>query len=136
MKANIIAVFDKEKEKVLVCRRRKNPYKGLLNFVGGKIEKEEDGLTAAYRELWEETGITDADIELTHLMDFNYLVFDNWLEVYFGRLDKDFTVRGEENELLWIDFFDVTQFAGRGNMGHIMELIKEYESDLPDEEKY
>ena len=60
MKANIIAVFDKEKEKVLVCRRRKNPYKGLLNFVGGKIEKEEDGLTAAYRELWEETGITDA----------------------------------------------------------------------------
>ena len=106
----------------------------------GKIEKEEDGLTAAYRELWEETGITDADIELTHLMDFNYLVFDNWLEVYFGRLNKDFTVRGEENELLWIDissdFFDVTQFAGRGNMGHIMELIKEYESDLPDEEKY
>ena len=93
MKANIIAVFDKEKEKVLVCRRRKNPYKGLLNFVGGKIEKEEDGLTAAYRELWEETGITDADIELTHLMDFNYLVFDNWLEVYFGRLNKDFTVR-------------------------------------------
>ena len=140
MKANIIAVFDKEKEKVLVCRRRKNPYKGLLNFVGGKIEMEEDGLTAAYRELWEETGITDADIELTHLMDFNYLVFDNWLEVYFGRLNKDFTVRGEENELLWIDissdFFDVTQFAGRGNMGHIMELIKEYESDLPDEGKY
>ena len=140
MKANIIAVFDKEKEKVLVCRRRKNPYKGLLNFVGGKIEKEEDGLSAAYRELWEETGITDADIELTHLMDFNYLVFDNWLEVYFGRLNKDFTVRGEENELLWIDissdFFDVTQFAGRGYMGHIMELIKEYESDLPDEEKY
>lgn len=89
MKANIIAVFDKEKEKVLVCRRRKNPYKGLLNFVGGKIEKEEDGLSAAYRELWEETGITDADIELTHLMDFNYLVFDNWLEVYFGRLNKD-----------------------------------------------
>ena len=140
MKANIIAVFDKEKEKVLVCRRRKNPYKGLLNFVGGKIEKEEDGLSAAYRGLWGETGITDADIELTHLMDFNYLVFDNWLEVYFGRLNKDFTVRGEENELLWIDissdFFDVTQFAGRGNMGHIMELIKEYESDLPDEEKY
>ena len=138
--ANLVVVLDKENKSVLLCKRRKNPYKGLLNFVGGKIEKEEDGLTAAYRELWEETGITDADIELTHLMDFNYLVFDNWLEVYFGRLNKDFTVRGEENELLWIDissdFFDVTQFAGRGNMGHIMELIKEYESDLPDEEKY
>ena len=70
----------------------------------------------------------------------DYLLLDNWLEVYFGRLNKDFTVRGEENELLWIDissdFFDVTQFAGRGNMGHIMELIKEYESDLPDEGKY
>ena len=114
--------------------------KALWNQPAGHLEADETLVEAAARELWEETGITDADIELTHLMDFNYLVFDNWLEVYFGRLNKDFTVRGEENELLWIDissdFFDVTQFAGRGNMGHIMELIKEYESDLPDEEKY
>ena len=60
-------------------------------------------------------------------------MFDNWLEVYFGRLNKDFTVRGEETSCFGIDissdFFDVTQFAGRGNMGHIMEQIKQYEEE-------
>lgn len=48
---NIIAVFDKDCENILMCKRRKNPYKGLYNLVGGKIENGEDGLSAAYREL-------------------------------------------------------------------------------------
>lgn len=50
---NIIVVFDERRERVLLCRRRKEPYKGLLNFVGGKIEPGEEGLAAAYRgSLW------------------------------------------------------------------------------------
>ena len=36
---NIIVVFDETAEKVLMCRRRKKPYQGLANFVGGKINK-------------------------------------------------------------------------------------------------
>ena len=59
---NLIVVFDERREKVLLCRRRKEPYKGLLNFLGGKIEPGEEWLAAAYRELWEETGLTEADI--------------------------------------------------------------------------
>lgn len=43
---------------MLMCKRRKNPFQGRFNFVGGKIEDGEDGLTAAYRELEEETTIT------------------------------------------------------------------------------
>lgn len=58
-KANLIVVLDKENKHVLLCRRKKNPYRGLLNFVGGKLEEGEDSFTAAYRELKEETGITE-----------------------------------------------------------------------------
>ena len=54
---NCIVVFDKNKEKLLFCKRSKNPYKGLLNFVGGKVEPEETSEHAAYRELFEETGV-------------------------------------------------------------------------------
>ena len=61
---NLIVVFSPEGDKVLMCRRIKEPYKGLSNFVGGKIEPGEDGETAAYRELFEETGITRRDIQL------------------------------------------------------------------------
>ncbi len=66
---NLIAVFSPDGEKVLMCRRIKDPYNGLMNFVGGKIEPGEDGETAAYRELFEETGISRRDIKLIHLMD-------------------------------------------------------------------
>lgn len=40
--ANLVVVLDKENKSVLLCKRRKNPYKGLLNFVGGKLEPDED----------------------------------------------------------------------------------------------
>jgi len=56
---NVIWVFNPTGEQVLMCKRHKEPYKGLYNLVGGKIEPNEDGLVAAYRELAEETGITD-----------------------------------------------------------------------------
>lgn len=69
---NCIVVFDKNKEKLLFCKRAKNPYKGLLNFVGGKVEPEETNEHAAYRELFEETGIARRDIELYRLMDMTY----------------------------------------------------------------
>ena len=65
---NVIWVFNPSADKVLMCKRSKNPYKGLYNLVGGKIEPNENSLASAYRELLEETGITN--ITLVHLMDF------------------------------------------------------------------
>ena len=135
MTLNLIVVFDKTHTKVLLCKRRKEPYLGLYNFVGGHVEDGEDGFSAAYRELYEETSITKADITLTHFMDLNYCLYDMVIEVYFGYLSEDIEVSGEENELLWLpkqqDYFDMTRFAGEGNMGHIMELIDQYERGVP-----
>ena len=38
---NVIVVFNETEDKILMCKRRNNPYKGLSNFVGGKIEENE-----------------------------------------------------------------------------------------------
>ena len=54
---NVIVIFDKNLKKTLMCKRTKEQYMGMYNFVGGKIEKENDGLNEAYRELEEETNI-------------------------------------------------------------------------------
>ena len=125
---NLIVVFDEKSEKMLMCKRKKDPYKGLLNFVGGKIEPNEEGMHAAYRELEEETAITRNDITLTHLMDFHYYVDDCYVEVYVGQLKRQVTVAGSENELLWSDlehdFFDPAVYAGEGNIGHIMMHVE------------
>ena len=124
---NVIAVYNQTADKLLMCTRKKNPYKGLSNFVGGKIEDDEDGISAAYRELYEETTIARNDIILTHLMDFTYHIDGIYVEVYVGKLIKPTEVFGDENDLYWseldCDFFDVNTFAGEGNIGHILEHI-------------
>ncbi|RUS46132.1 NUDIX hydrolase [Cohnella sp. AR92] len=125
---NVIMVYSRDKQRLLMCKRLKDPYKGLSNLVGGKIESGEPGLEAAYRELREETGITREDISLRHLMDFTYYVQDCYVEVYVGRLKRDADVFGDENELYWSDleqdFFDSSLFAGEGNIGHMLEQVE------------
>lgn len=124
---NVIAVYNEKTDRILMCKRRKDPYKGLSNFVGGKIENGEDGISAAYRELEEETTITKEDIVLTHLMDFTYYLDDCYVEVYVGKLNKEIEVSGNENDLYWseldCDFFDTKKYAGEGNIGHMIEHI-------------
>lgn len=125
---NLIVVFSPDREKMLMCRRIKEPYKGQINFVGGKIEPGESGFNAAYRELYEETGISRRDIELVHLMDFSYPLDPCYVEVYAGQLKRETEPVGDENPLFWsgldCDFFDMKQYAGEGNIGHIMEHVK------------
>lgn len=124
---NVVAVFDSDCRHVLMCKRSKEPYQGLYNLVGGKVEDGEEGLSAAYRELEEETGISPHDIILTHVMDFTYYLSNIMIGAYAGRLKRDIAVAGEENDLEWIelsqDFFDTLRFAGEGNIGHILEQV-------------
>ena len=127
-KYNVIVVFNKELTKTLMCKRTKEPYKNMYNLVGGKIEKENDGFSEAYRELYEETNISKNDITLIHFMNIEYAVFDKILEVYYGILNKEVNLIEEVNKLEWVNinnnFFDMKKYAGEGNIGHIIEEIK------------
>lgn len=131
---NLIVVFNENEDKILMCKRKRNPYKGLSNFVGGKIEENEAGTDAAYRELQEETSITRDDIKLTHLMDFTYYLDNSCVEVYVGKLNKLVPIEGYENDLYWSaldrDFFDKSKYAGEGNIGHIMRHIEIAKGEL------
>ena len=127
-KYNVIVVFNKDLTKILMCKRNKEPYKNMYNLVGGKIEKENDGQSEAYRELYEETNISKNDITLIHFMNIEYVVFDKILEVYYGILNKEVNLIEEVNKLEWVsindNFFDMKKYAGEGNIGHIIEEIK------------
>ncbi|MBQ5335677.1 MAG: NUDIX domain-containing protein [Oscillospiraceae bacterium] len=123
---NLIAVYEQDGRRLLMCRRRKEPYKGLLNLVGGKAEAGETDEEAAYRELWEETALTKADIRLMHIMELRYFIEDMSLAVYAGTLKSSTIPHGDENELIWVDagseFADCTRFAGDGNLLHILRV--------------
>lgn len=121
---NVIIVYNKEENKILMCKREKEPYKGKYNLVGGKLEENEESYAGAYRELEEETGITKEDIDLTYLMNLEYKLLDMQLQVFAGKLNKDKTLIEEVNKLYWMDlnenFFDEEKFAGEGNIGHML----------------
>ena len=133
---NVIVVLNNERDKLLMCRRKKDPYKGLNNLVGGKIEPNESGIDAAYRELLEETNISSELISLKHLMDFTYYYQNCYVEVYVGKLIQEASIIGDENDLYWSalshNFFDMNLYAGEGNIGHMLEQIKIYEKELFD----
>ncbi len=133
-KLNVILVYNQEEDKVLMCKREKEPFKGKLNLVGGHVEQNEEEIHAAYRELQEETGITDKDISLAHIMNFQYDVDDMELEVYYGKLNKEVELVEEVNHLYWVDkqenFFDFNKFAGEGNIGHIVRQADIFKKKL------
>lgn len=127
---NCIMVYNSSRKKLLFCKRVKDPYEGKYNLVGGKIEPGENGITAAYRELKEETGITGDDIVLKHMMNFTYFNQNCFVEVYVGTLNKEKELCPETHPLLWLDmdenYFDLEKFAGEGNIGHMVEQVKIY----------
>lgn len=133
-KLNVIIVYNKEEDKILMCKREKEPYKGKFNLVGGKVEQNENELHAAYRELQEETGITNKDITLTHIMNFQYKMEEMELEVYAGKLHQNVNLVEEVNKLYWLDkkenFFDIDKFAGEGNIGHMVKQVESYKERL------
>ena len=129
-KLNLIVVFNKDLSKTLFCIRAKEPYKGLYNFVGGKVEENESNYEAAYRELFEETGIGKRDIELDYFMDLNYFKYENNLQVFYGILKEDINLIEEKNKLEWVtindELLDNSKFAGNYNIPHIIRQIKVY----------
>ena len=54
---NVSVVYDHTGDHVLMCLRKKDPYKGKLNFVGGKVEPGETLQQALMRECAEELAI-------------------------------------------------------------------------------
>ncbi len=128
---NLIITVNKEETHVLMCYRSKDPYLGLYNLLGGKIEEDEDDLASAYRELYEESGIKKEDINLDKFMDFVWHPIDMEMKVYKGVLNKEVEVVDEVHELHWIplseNFFDTSKFAGEGNIGHMIMLMHEWE---------
>lgn len=132
--SNCIVVFNKDKDAILFCKRKKDPYKGFYNFVGGKLEPEETSEAAAYRELQEETGISRKDIRLYRLMDLTYYHLGFVLEIYVGVLEHEMELREEVNPLEWLslneNFTDKDRFAGEQNIAHIINVALQY--PIPD----
>lgn len=83
----LVFVFSLDHERVLLIRKNRPEWQaGLLNGLGGKIEKGEKPLDAAYRELEEESGLDP--FKFAELLHFATLEGDGYrVFCYRGRSD-------------------------------------------------
>ncbi|MDL2296304.1 NUDIX domain-containing protein [Lachnospiraceae bacterium OttesenSCG-928-E19] len=134
MRLNLVPIFNQDFTQVLMCIRAKDPFKGMYNFVGGKVDGDESDILAAYRELSRDAGIAPGDVQLYHFMNMYFAVDDYELIVFVGKLSHDKELIEEKNKLVWVDldenFFDVNKYAGNGNIGLIIAEIKKSREQL------
>jgi 8-oxo-dGTP diphosphatase len=63
MTVDIVIVTREAKPRVLLIRRKGEPFAGAWALPGGFVDEDEPLAVAAERELQEETGVTDVDLE-------------------------------------------------------------------------
>jgi len=103
-------MFVKKDNKILMIKRSsdKKYLPGYIQPVGGKVELNEDPLTAAQRELKEESGLTARDIKLEAVITEVIQKDDNlykttWLIYYFsGTYMSGNLGETDEGELIWL----------------------------------
>ena len=138
-----IVVLNKN-NKVFVARRIDNP-KNFWQMPQGGVDKNEDFLTAAFRELDEETSIKSVELikELDGFITYNlpdHLLGIIWKGKYKGQTQKWFVMRftgndGEINiktkhpeflEWKWVDLKEITELV----VSFKLELYKEVQSKV------
>ena len=118
-----------DSNKVFVAKRIDNP-KNFWQMPQGGVDEGEDYLTAAYRELEEETSIKNVELisELDGLITYNlpeHLLGIIWKGKYKGQSQKWFLMRylGEDNQIniktkkpeflewKWVDLKEITNLV-------------------------
>jgi mutator protein MutT len=94
---------------ILLIKRAKGDYAGLLGLPGGKVEKGEHVSDAAVREIWEETGIRARFIShlgtvSEHLVDNRTVIQHFLLNVCELAPDTRQFADGREGPLVWQPF--------------------------------
>ena len=144
LRSGVGIVLLNKNNKVFVAKRIDNP-KNFWQMPQGGIDKGEDFLTAAYRELKEETSIKsvvlikEIDNKFTYILP-DHLIGIIWKGRFKGQTQKWFIMRfvGSESEIniktkhpefldwKWIDLRDLTKIA----VNFKLEVYKQVKSEV------
>ena len=139
-----IVVLNKN-NKVFVARRIDNP-KNFWQMPQGGVDKDEDFLTAAFRELNEETSIKSVELikELDGFITYNlpdHLLGIIWKGKYKGQTQKWFVMRfiGEDSEInintkhpeflewKWVELSEITKLVVNFKLDLYQEVQRKVE---------
>lgn len=123
---SIILLIDGGKVLLLQASDKKKIYPGYFNGIGGHIERGEDVLAGAMRELYEEAGISCQDLYLagTIMIDVNehtgILLF-----VFSGTKITGPLVSSDEGTLHWVDIDQLEDLPVVEDIPELVAKIRE-----------
>ena len=132
----VIMLFNKNKDKLLLVKRNKKPYKDCWNGIGGKIEENETPLEAAKRECMEETNITMQNPKLlvTYVYPKTNIMNSNTkLNVIYDFVQEVAVNDNDEGHYEWKDIEFVMdannkEIAGLSNLNQFVKEIFDLEN--------
>lgn len=117
-------MFNENKEKILlIMKERPEWQKGLLNGIGGKIEKGENPFQCMVREFKEEVGIETTIYDWIH-----YLTISNdksfIVHFFYCFSDKMFRAKAQTDEIpIIIPVKDIKSFSTINNLQYLIPLL-------------
>jgi 8-oxo-dGTP diphosphatase len=104
------------------------------NGIGGHVEWDEDILSAAQRELAEETGITSADLQLRGLLNIAVVTGDAPAGVavflFCAEVGSGSIQAGKEGELHWIPLAELAAYPLVDDLYELIPLLAAQESPV------
>jgi 8-oxo-dGTP diphosphatase len=127
-------IFLTRGEKVLLLKGAQNKrlWAGLYNAIGGHIEKGEDPLSAAQRELFEETGLFSSSLMLQGIVTVDTEVNPGvCIFIFQGESSEGELKSSKEGTLEWINSADITNIQCIPDLPALLQKIKDQKPGSP-----
>ncbi len=126
-------IFIRNDDEILLIKGAKDKkiWPGLYNGIGGHIERGEDALSAAHRELFEETGLKNINLDLRAIIIIDVEEYQGIsMFVFVGNSDKKLLVSSEEGILDWIKIDQIKELPLVEDLYQLIPLVLSAEKKI------